>query len=150
MFSITTIYDITTHTDSYHQVEYHKLSYIKFSNNPPNESTISIVFNKFIATLRDYEYTGWTPEVLYELTCLNLLNYLINPVADLLRNIKSYEIMENKGVGFTTQQVMDVVLEYVKVTVTTQSYEVIHQGDREPFRTKRHQACSSPCCHSSY
>ena len=35
---------------------------------------ISIVFNKFIASLRDYEYVGWTPEALYEHTVFTFLN----------------------------------------------------------------------------
>ena len=35
---------------------------------------ISIVFDKFIATLRDYEYASRMPEVLDEHMCITLLN----------------------------------------------------------------------------
>ena len=83
---------------------------------------ISIVFNNFISTLRDYEYDGWTPEALDECTCLTLLNSLINPVSNLSWNIKICERVENKGVVFTPQQVMDYVLEYAKVPIVIQSY----------------------------
>ena len=54
--------------------------------------------------------------------CLTLLNLLINPVSDLRRKIKIFERVKNKGIGFKLQQVMDSILEYSKVTVTTQSY----------------------------
>ena len=47
---------------------------------------------------------------------------MINLVAELIQNIKRCEITENKGFGFTSQQVMDAVLEYAKVTVTIQYY----------------------------
>ena len=62
---------------------------------------ISIVFDKFIATLRDYEYASRIPEELDEHMCITLLNYLINPVVDLWRLIKICERVDNKGVGFT-------------------------------------------------
>ena len=72
---------------------------------------ISIVFNKFIAALRDYEYAGRTPEALDERTFLIILNYLINYVANVCWYIKSCKRVENKGFGFTAQQVMDAVLD---------------------------------------
>ena len=87
---------------------------------------ISIVLNKSISSLRDYKYSVQTPEALDECTCLTLLNPLINPVADLNRHIKIYERVENKGVGLTGQQVMDDVLEYLKVSVIIQSYAKDH------------------------
>ena len=40
-----------------------------------------------------------------------LLNYLINPVANIRWHIKSFERVENKGVGLTAQQVIDAVLD---------------------------------------
>ena len=83
---------------------------------------IIIVFNKFISALRDYEYTGWMPEALDKCTSLTILNYLINPVANLRRHIKICERVDNKGVGFTSQKFMDAVLEYAKVPVTIQYY----------------------------
>ena len=51
-----------------------------------------------------------------------IFNYLINPVADIHRHTKSTKIVENIGVGFTVQQVMDTVLEYARVPVTIYSY----------------------------
>ena len=51
-----------------------------------------------------------------------IFNYLINPVAGLHRHTKICKRVENKGVGFTVQQVMDTVLEYAKVPVTIHSY----------------------------
>ena len=36
--------------------------------------------------------------------------------------INIFEIVENKGVGFTAEQVMGAVLDYTKVPVTIQSY----------------------------
>ena len=71
---------------------------------------ISIVFDKFNAALRDYEYASRMPEALDERMCITLLNYLINPVSDLLHNIKSCDIVDNKGVVFTSQQVMNTVM----------------------------------------
>ena len=62
------------------------------------------------------------PEALDKRTCLTLLNSLINPVSDLRWHINSCERVENKGVGFTAQQVIDAVLDYAKVPVTIQSY----------------------------
>ena len=52
-FTITAIYETTTHTDSYRQNEFHKLASIKFFNKTPYDATIIIFFNKFIAALRD-------------------------------------------------------------------------------------------------
>ena len=83
---------------------------------------ISIVFDKFIAALHDYEYASWMLEALDERTCITLLNSLINPVSDLRRHIKIYERVDNKGFGFTSQEVMNSVLEYAQVPVTIQSY----------------------------
>ena len=82
-FSITALDETKTHTDSYCQVEFQKLASIKLFDGNPNDATISIFFNKFIAALHDYEYAGRTPEALDKRTYLMLLNYLINPVADL-------------------------------------------------------------------
>ena len=59
-FSITALYETTNHTDSYRQVAFHKIDSVKFFNKNPNDAMIIIVFYKFIATLRDYEYTGQT------------------------------------------------------------------------------------------
>ena len=61
-------------------------------------------------------------EALDERTCITIINYLINPVADIRWHIKSCERVENKRVGFTSQQVMDAVIEYGKVPVMIQSY----------------------------
>ena len=63
-FSITYLYDTTTHMDSYHQVKSHNLASIKFFDKNPDDATISIVFNKFITTLCDYKYAGQTPEAI--------------------------------------------------------------------------------------
>ena len=71
-FEITALYETTTHTNFY-------------------QDTISIAFNKFIAALRDYEYSSCIPETLDERSCLMFLNSLINPVANLRRHIKSCE-----------------------------------------------------------
>ena len=100
---------------------FHKLVSIKLFDKNPDDVTISIFFNKSISALCDYEYVGRTPEVLDECTCFKLLNYLVNPVSNLCQNIKSFERMENKGVGFTAQHIMDAVLEYAKVQVTINS-----------------------------
>ena len=54
-------------------------------------------------------------------TFLTLLNYLINPVAAIFWHIKSCERVENTGVGFTAQKVIDDVLDYDKVPVTIDS-----------------------------
>ena len=89
---------------------FHKLASIKFFHKNPNDATISIVFNKFIAALLDWEYAGGTPEALNERTCLMILNYLINNVANIRWHINIFKIVENKGAGFTLQQVMDAVL----------------------------------------
>ena len=83
---------------------------------------ISVVFDKFIATLHDYEYASRMPEALDERTCITLLNSLINPSYDLGWNIKICERVDNKRFGFTSQEVMNSVLEYDKVPVTIQSY----------------------------
>ena len=83
---------------------------------------ISIVFDKFIAALRDYEYASRMPEALDERTCLTLLNSLINPSSKLGWNIKICERVNNKAFGLTSQEVMNSVLEYDKVPVTIQSY----------------------------
>ena len=72
LFAITAVYETRTHTNSY-------------------QDTISIAFNKFIAALRDYEYSSCIPETLDERSCLMFLNSLINPVANLRRHIKSSE-----------------------------------------------------------
>ena len=58
----------------YLQLAFHKLSSIKLFDKTPDDAIISIVFNKFIAALRDYEYNGRTPEALDERTCITLLN----------------------------------------------------------------------------
>ena len=60
-FAITAPYETTTHTDSYLQVAFHKLASIKFFDKNSNGAMIGIVFNKFIAILRDYKYAGRTP-----------------------------------------------------------------------------------------
>ena len=90
-FSITALYETKTHTDNYRQVDFHKLSSIKFFDKNPNDATISIVFSKFIAALRDYEYAGQAPEALDERTCCMLLNSLLNHFANLHCYIKSCE-----------------------------------------------------------
>ena len=72
---------------------------------------ISIIFNKFIVALRDYKYAGRTPEALNERTCLTFFNFLINHTANLRWHIILSKIVENKGVGFTLQQVMDAVID---------------------------------------
>ena len=121
-FAITTIYETTTHTDSYCQVALHKISSIKLFYKSLDGATISVVFDKFIYDLREYEYAGGTPESPDERMCLTLLNLLINPVSDLRWHIKIYERVKNKYIGFILQQVVDGVLEYDKVPITIQSY----------------------------
>ena len=101
---------------------FQKLASIKIFNKNYNDTTISIIFNKFIAALCDYKYAGRTPEALDKHTYLTLLIYLSDPVANLRRNIQSCERVENKGVVFTVQTVIYAVLDYVKVPVTIQSY----------------------------
>ena len=117
-FTITAFYNNTTNTNSYLEVAFHKLSSIKFFGKTLIDETISIVFNKFIATLRDYEYSDQIPEALDERTCLTFHNSLMNHVANIRRHIKSWEIVENKEVGFTEQQVMNSVHDHAKVPVT--------------------------------
>ena len=51
--SKTALYNNTNHTDSYRQFAFHKLASIKFFYENPNDAMISIVLNKFIASLRD-------------------------------------------------------------------------------------------------
>ena len=63
-FSTTSIYYTTNHTDSYQKVEFHKLSSIKFFDNPPDDAMVSIVFDKFIIALDNYEYASRIPEAL--------------------------------------------------------------------------------------
>ena len=46
---------------------------------------------------------------------------IINPIADLRQKIKSYEKVENQGHGFTSQHMIDAVIEYSKVPATIQS-----------------------------
>ena len=137
-FAITAIYNTTTHIEYYCQVAFHKLASIKFFYKNPDDATISIVFNKFIAAICDYDYASRTAEALDEHTFLTLINYLINPVAYLLRNIKSCEIVENKGVGFTAQQVIDAVLDYAKVPV------MIHPSVKSQYHTKATGTTSDP------
>ena len=95
-FYITALYETTTHTDSYRQVAFHKLSSINFFNKNLDGAMISIVFNKSISDLCDYEYSVRTPEVIYERTFLTILNYLVNPVSYLRCHIKTCERVENK------------------------------------------------------
>ena len=83
--------------------QFHKLASIKLFDKNPDDATISIFFNKFVAALREQEYESRMTEALYERTFLMLLSSLINPVANLHRNIKSCDRVENKGVGFTAQ-----------------------------------------------
>ena len=90
IFSITTLYETKNHIDSYCQVALHKLTSINILDKNPNDATISIVFNNFIAALCDYGYTGRIPEALDERTCITLLNSLINPVDDLRWHIKIF------------------------------------------------------------
>ena len=66
--------------------------------------------------------TTSTPEALDERTFITLLNSLIDPLSNLRWHIKICERVENKGVGFISQQVMDAILEYSKIPVTIQSY----------------------------
>ena len=63
-FTITALYETTNHTYSYLQVAFHKLSYIKFFDKSPYYATISVLFNKFISALREYEHTSRTPKAL--------------------------------------------------------------------------------------
>ena len=112
-FSISSLYENTTHIYSYHQVAFHKLSSIKSFNKIPDDVTINIVFNKFVDSLSEYKYNGWTLESLDERTCLKFLNSLINPATDLLRHIKMCKRVEN--------QVMDAVLEDSKSPLIIQS-----------------------------
>ena len=120
-FAITALCETKTNTYSYRQVTFHKLASIKFFDKNPNDTTI-IFFIKFIVTLRDYEYACRMREVLDECTCLTLIDTLINPVANVRWHINIRERVENKGVVFIAQQVMDAVIDYVKVLVTIQSY----------------------------
>ena len=53
-FSIAALYETTTHADYYHQVDFHKLSSIHLFDKSPDDTTISIVFNKSISALREY------------------------------------------------------------------------------------------------
>ena len=108
--------------DSCCQVAFHKLASIKVSDKTPDDTMISIFFNKFITVLCDYEYAGRTTNALDERKCLTLLNSLIRPSSYLYHHIKRCERVENKGVVFTSQRVMDDVLEYAKVPNTIQSY----------------------------
>ena len=84
-----------------------------------------------------------------------LLNSLINNVADLCINIKSCEIFENKGVGFTAQQVMDAILDYAKVPVTIQSYSKSQSYAKstwtpsDPKYTRHACHCAVPATNSS-
>ena len=94
---MTAIHETKTNTYLYWKVVLHKLASIKFFNKNPNEATISIVFNKFIAALRDYEYVGRMTEALDECTCIMLLNYLINIVVDIRRHINIFKRVEIKG-----------------------------------------------------
>ena len=96
-FAISALYENKTHTNSYRQVTFHNVASIKFFDKTPDNATISIVFNKFIASIHEYKYAGWTPEELIKCTCLMLLNYLMNPVANLHWYIKSCKILEKKG-----------------------------------------------------
>ena len=83
---------------------------------------ISVVFDKFIATLHDYEYSRRIPEALDERTCITLLNCMIKPVAYKRWYTNICEREDKKGFGFTSHQVVDSVLEYAKINVTIQSY----------------------------
>ena len=86
-FSITDLYETTTHTDSYRQDALHKLFAIKIFDKNPDNATIGVVFNKFIATLLKQKHVNRTLEALDGRTCLTLIISIINPVADLLRKI---------------------------------------------------------------
>ena len=109
-FAITTIYETTTHTDSYHQVAIYKLSAIRLFKKNPDNATIGVVFKKIIAALCEYEHSGRTPESLCERTCITLLRFSINPVDNLFRNVKICEKVENQVHGFTSHNMIDAVL----------------------------------------
>ena len=59
------------------------------------------------------------------------MNSLIKPVYDIHWHIKICERVEIKGIGFTSQQVIEVVLEYAKEPITTQSYTKAHPYAKE-------------------
>ena len=125
-FTITELYETTTHTYYYRQVAFHKLSDIKFFDKNTYDTTIGVVFNKFIAALREYKYAGRAPESIDVRTCLTLITSIIKPVNNLRRNIKICEKVENQGHVFTSHNKIDNVLEYSKVPVTIQSNAKFH------------------------
>ena len=67
-FSITFLYEMTTHKHSYCQVTFHKISSIKFLDKNPDDATIEVFFINFISVLHEYENAGQTPEALDERT----------------------------------------------------------------------------------
>ena len=102
-FSITALYEITTHTDSYYQVAFHNLSAIKLFDKNSDNATIGIVLNKFISNLRKYEHASWTLEAMEKYTRLTLIILIFKPAVDLLQHIKSCENVH----GFMSQQMID-------------------------------------------
>ena len=82
-----------------------------FDKNPDG-ATVGVVFQKFIAALREYNNSGRTLEELDEHTCLTLIISIINLVADLLPHLKICDKFESKGHVFTSHQKIDAVLKY--------------------------------------
>ena len=56
-FSITTLYETPTHTNSYYQVAFHKISAIHLFEKNTDDATIGVVSNKFISILCEYKHT---------------------------------------------------------------------------------------------
>ena len=121
-FAINDLYETTTHTDYYCQVTFHNLSVIKNFDKNPDNAAIGVVFNKFIAAICEHKHGGRMSEELYECARLTLISYIINPVANLHRNIKICEKVKNQGHGFTYHQMICALLEYSKGPVTIQYY----------------------------
>ena len=92
---------LNTHKYSYWYVAFHKLSSIKLFNKNTDAASISAVFNKLIADLREYELAGRTTKVLDERTCLTIINYVISPFTELCPHIKICERVKNKVIEFT-------------------------------------------------
>ena len=63
-FAIIVLYKMSTHNNYYCQVAFCNLYSIKFFNKNPDNVTIGVVFNNFIAALREYKHAGRTPRPL--------------------------------------------------------------------------------------
>ena len=99
---------------------------VKLFKKNQDSATIGFFFKNFIAALRkrehEHEHTGRTLEALDERTCIAHISFVINPVANLHRPIKSCKKVDKKVHVFTSQHKIDAVLEYSKLIVTIHSY----------------------------